>query len=78
MSELRQQSQGIAVQQLQQILNRLIAAQPPLRVDGIFGPKTHARVVTFQTQARLTADGIVGPQTNRALVAGLFAATIRG
>ena len=76
MGELRMQSRGTAVRQLQEILNKLIAAQPPLRVDGIFGPKTTARVVIFQKQARLVPDGIVGQKTNRALVASVFTAAM--
>jgi peptidoglycan hydrolase-like protein with peptidoglycan-binding domain len=71
------QSQGLAVRQLQQILNRLINTQPPLRVDGIFGPKTAGRVVLFQKQANLAPDGIVGPKTNKALVARAMTAAIR-
>jgi peptidoglycan hydrolase-like protein with peptidoglycan-binding domain len=43
-----------------------------LKVDGIFGPKTHARVVSFQKTARVPADGIVGPVTGSALVAGVM------
>jgi murein DD-endopeptidase MepM/ murein hydrolase activator NlpD len=34
-----------------------------LAADGIFGPKTHAAVVAFQTSKGLVSDGIVGPKT---------------
>ena len=36
-------------------------------VDGIYGSKTKAAVVSFQKKNKLTADGIVGPQTAKAL-----------
>jgi hypothetical protein len=39
------------------------APQQVLKIDGHFGPKTHAAVVAYQRRYRLTADGIVGPQT---------------
>jgi peptidoglycan hydrolase-like protein with peptidoglycan-binding domain len=32
-------------------------------VDGVFGPKTHARVVEFQRANGLKPDGLVGPNT---------------
>ena len=35
--------------------------------DGVFGPVTQMRVVSFQSHHGLAADGIVGPQTARAL-----------
>jgi hypothetical protein len=34
-----------------------------LVVDGVFGPKTHARVVEFQKANGLKPDGLVGPIT---------------
>ena len=36
-------------------------------VDGIFGSKTRAAVISFQKKNGLTADGIVGPKTLAAL-----------
>ena len=36
-------------------------------VDGIYGPKTRAAVVSFQTKNGLVADGIVGPKTAAAI-----------
>ena len=36
---------------------------PLLRVDGIFGVRTLARVKEFQRGERLKVDGIVGPLT---------------
>src|SRR5262245_35910436 len=57
-------SQGVEVLHLQGLLN----ARPPtalrfLQTDGIFGPKTQARVREFQQNNGLAADGIVGPLT---------------
>jgi len=49
-----------------------------LKVDGIFGPKTNARVIMFQNQAGLDADGLVGPFTNKALVSAVLAAIAKG
>jgi peptidoglycan hydrolase-like protein with peptidoglycan-binding domain len=54
------------VQELQSLLNAAPAGTlPPLAVDGIFGPKTLARVKEFQAQGtpKLVVDGIVGPKT---------------
>jgi len=61
-------STGQEVRNLQTALNyHLPTALPPLAVDGIFGPKTDARVKQFQTQYRLAVDGVVGPKTFQAL-----------
>jgi hypothetical protein len=66
----------IAVQELQQKLNSVSAADPPLVVDGIFGPLTLKAVKNFQSTNKVTingkeeqlkADGIVGPKTWTAL-----------
>ena len=68
MALLVQGSTGQEVKNLQTALNyHLPNALPPLVVDGLFGPKTRARVVQFQTLHRLKVDGIVGPETHRAL-----------
>ena len=46
-------AQAAEVEQLQTRLNE-DGADPPLTVDGIFGPLTHAAVVAFQGRHGLT------------------------
>lgn len=63
---LRYGSTGPSVVELQSLLNSAPdGLGPPLGLDGVFGPKTFARVKEFQAQGtpKLTADGIVGPLT---------------
>ncbi len=61
-----------AVGAVQRALNIAMPKRTPLAVDGIFGPKTHAGVVAFQTATgRLTPDGIVGPRTLERLFQGV-------
>ncbi|MCA9190557.1 MAG: peptidoglycan-binding protein [Planctomycetales bacterium] len=65
-------SNGPDVSKLQSRLNTCLPfSMPPLNVDGIFGPKTLARVKEFQKANALVADGIVGPKTWAALDAGI-------
>lgn len=52
--------------QIQQKLNEL-GAQPPLTVDGAYGPRTRSAIIAFQSSRGLTADGVVGPKTLAAL-----------
>jgi hypothetical protein len=55
---------GKDVSELQAALNfHIRAPEEPLKPDGIFGPKTEARVRRFQKLADVTSDGIVGPIT---------------
>ena len=61
---------GSDVIELQSRLNNAPLGSVPLDVDGIFGPKTRARVVEFQARKGLAADGIVGPKTWAALLEG--------
>jgi peptidoglycan hydrolase-like protein with peptidoglycan-binding domain len=71
---LAQGSSGDRVRQLQEMLNvHMALPMAPLAVDGLFGPKTRARVVDFQKKYFLTADGIVGPITGAALFGKVWA-----
>jgi hypothetical protein len=67
-------SQGPQVAVVQDSMNRFQNVEPAsgqplaqLVVDGLFGPKTHARVKQFQSRNSLVADGIVGPRTREAM-----------
>lgn len=57
---IRQGSSGAFVVEWQRIL---LAHQIPLKVDGEFGPVTHAATVVFQRQHDLKEDGVVGQLT---------------
>jgi hypothetical protein len=62
-------SQGDAVEELQILLNQRLGNQlifrslVPLVVDGDFGDRTNAAVLTYQEHYALDADGVVGNQT---------------
>ena len=58
---------GDDVKALQSMLN--VLGYDCGAVDGIFGNKTKAAVLAFQTAKGLVADGIVGPLTKAALLA---------
>ncbi len=58
---------GQDIRSLQDVLNFQIRRGEPLKVDGIFGPKTDARVREFQKVNGLTVDGLVGPKTKAML-----------
>jgi peptidoglycan hydrolase-like protein with peptidoglycan-binding domain len=60
---ISQGAQGADVRAVQDVLNFQIRRFEPLVVDGVFGPKTHARVVEFQRVNGLKPDGFVGPNT---------------
>jgi hypothetical protein len=62
MELLRQGSRNDQAKLLQRLLNKRRVATPPLKEDGVFGPKTQAAVTAFQTRQRLLVDGIAGPQ----------------
>jgi hypothetical protein len=66
--ELQMGTRGSAVQRLQRLLNSRLPSEIPLKVDGIFGPKTRAAVVAFQRKAEVKPDGIVGRKTWFSLV----------
>jgi len=76
MQNLMTGSTGQDVKDVQTMLNSLLPLPPLLVVDGIFGPKTYARVVKFQSENSLSADGIVGPITGRALVEAVVEARV--
>jgi peptidoglycan hydrolase-like protein with peptidoglycan-binding domain len=63
---------GWDVSVLQFLLARRGAAPP--RVNGNFGPATHAAVLRFQRRAGLAEDGIVGQATRAALLGKKVAA----
>jgi peptidoglycan hydrolase-like protein with peptidoglycan-binding domain len=60
---------GQDVRELQDQLNRAVPPVPPLKVDGIFGPRTKASVLAFQKAHSLKTDGLVGPETSSVLAA---------
>jgi peptidoglycan hydrolase-like protein with peptidoglycan-binding domain len=64
-STLRRGSRGASVEILQTQLNG--AGFGPLKVDGIFGPRTQKSVRRFQGENRLVPDGVVGKKTLRKL-----------
>ncbi|MEY3014686.1 MAG: hypothetical protein RIT45_3421 [Pseudomonadota bacterium] len=66
---LRKGSQGSGVSELQRLLNEH-GAQPPLKVDGDFGPATERAVRAYQQKRGITVDGIAGDQTFGALRGG--------
>lgn len=66
---LRQGSRGFDVVVLQVQLNSK-GANPRLKADGDFGPRTHAAVVAYQRQKQLSPDGVVGPITQASLAQG--------
>lgn len=55
---------GPEVRRLQERLNAFGAE---MKVDGIYGPATHAAVIAFQAEKGLKPDGILGPKTAAAL-----------
>jgi len=61
---LKQGEKSDAVKMLQE---KLSEAGYPVKVDGVFGPKTKAAVAAFQENFNLKVDGIVGNQTLTAL-----------
>jgi lysozyme family protein/peptidoglycan hydrolase-like protein with peptidoglycan-binding domain len=58
-----------AVLQVQQALNKLGIANPPLTEDGINGPKTGAAILQFQQQNHLQTTGLADAPTIAALAA---------
>jgi peptidoglycan hydrolase-like protein with peptidoglycan-binding domain len=61
------------IRDVQHALN-LLGASPPLKEDGVNGPKTIAALKAFQTaHPPLAVDGVAGPQTKSALQHALAA-----
>lgn len=56
---------------LQGSLNSILALNPPLVVDGMYGAKTTAAVQQVQKQLGLTVDGIAGTITQAAIQTAL-------
>jgi peptidoglycan hydrolase-like protein with peptidoglycan-binding domain len=50
-----------------QLQARLSSLGHSIKVDGHYGPKTHAEVLQFQAAHGLTPDGVVGPLTTQRL-----------
>jgi len=60
---------GNAVAVLQAYLNKVVKTPPLLKVDGVYGPFTYARVVKFQRRFHnLRTDGVFGPKTETELL----------
>jgi peptidoglycan hydrolase-like protein with peptidoglycan-binding domain len=57
---------GMTVAQIQSALNAA-GAQPPVGVDGKYGPLTSSAVRSFQAAHGLSADGMAGPLTQAQL-----------
>ena len=66
--QVKSGSSGDAVTAAQLRLNKLGSIFDQLEADGKFGPKTKARVISFQQNYNLVPDGIVGPCTWGALI----------
>jgi len=75
---LQQGMSGPHVRWAQILLNKHGAANPPLKADGDFGPKTLAALRGFQRLSSLSPDGVVGLQTWVKLVAVGAGAQVSG
>ena len=63
---IRQGDRNESVRQIQSCLNRVAQRHPTIQrltEDGVFGPRTHDAVTTFQRIFGLNPDGVVGPIT---------------
>lgn len=72
---LKRGSRGGPVASLQRMLNTWVARSKrsllPLTEDGVFGPLTEGRVISFQRASSLLVDGIAGGKTLGALRAAI-------
>lgn len=57
---------NMSAKDIQHILN-LLGANPPLKEDGVIGPKSVSAIKAFQVSHGLTPDGVAGPKTKAAL-----------
>lgn len=62
-SVLREGQRGESIAELQELLELHFPQDPPLAIDGRFGPKTEAAVRAFQAAEGLAVDGVVGVET---------------
>ncbi|HYQ17500.1 MAG TPA: peptidoglycan-binding domain-containing protein [Polyangiaceae bacterium] len=60
-----------SVRGIQGALNALHLVDPPLKEDGVLGPKTREAIMRFQGERGLKVDGVVGPKTREKLLAAL-------
>lgn len=74
-SQVQYGSSGVAVKELQQILNK---SGYNLSEDGIFGSKTQAAVKDYQMKNGLSVDGIVGLKTWDSLLKGTASPSASG
>lgn len=65
---LKKGSRGSCVSDLQKRLNNAGYNAGP--VDGVFGPKTRAGVISYQKAKNLQVDGVAGPETWGSLTSG--------
>lgn len=69
MTTLRPGDRGDLVADVQSRLNSILALDPPLEVDGYFGPRTRRALEAYQASSigpngePLLVDGVVGPVT---------------
>ena len=75
---LRKGSKGPEVTLLQGWMNQMPTVLNEILADGIFGPKTEARVQEFQKMMAVLPDGVVGPVTWNKINDALLAIGIPG
>ncbi len=64
---LRRGEYGQGIDILQLALNNEPSILPRLAVDGVYGPRTEARVIEYQRNNGLEDDGVAGPDTQDSL-----------
>jgi peptidoglycan hydrolase-like protein with peptidoglycan-binding domain len=76
MAQLKRGMSGSEVRALQQGLNDA-GADPPLAVDGVFGPRTETAVKAYQTENDLDVSG-VAPNALQRILSGTTAPAVSG